>query len=91
MSRWDTRLDRLADRIGGGDGCPGCGRGSEGPVVVTSTAWGDPKPEPCGTCGAEPFTFTLKLDNPNDVGTGSTPYQRAHRQARLCHLNNDRR
>ncbi len=66
MSKWSSRLDRLESEIGG-RGCPGCGRGSDGPVVVTSTAWGDPKPEPCQVCGAEPLVITFSPDNPNDA------------------------
>ncbi len=62
------RLDRLEAEIGG-RGCPECGSGSEGPVTISFATWRDPKPEPCGTCGAEPFVFTLKLDNPNDLPT----------------------
>ncbi len=68
MSRWTSRLDRLEAEIGG-RGCPECGSGSDAPVVITSTAWGDPEPEPCGTCGAEPLVFTLTLDSPNNAGT----------------------
>ncbi len=68
MSRWDARLDRLESEIGGRDGCPECGRGSDGPVVVTSTAWGDPKPEPCQVCGAVPLVVTFGTGNPNDTG-----------------------
>ncbi len=70
MSRWDTRLDRLEDQIGG-EKCPECGSGSEGPVRFRSTAWGDPEPKACETCGAEPYVFSLTLDNPNDAGTSN--------------------
>ncbi len=62
-----SRLDRLEDRLGGG-ACPECGSGSEGPVTIRSTAWGDPEPRPCPSCGAEPHHFTLTLDSPNDAG-----------------------
>ncbi len=68
MSKWSSRLDRLRELIGG-RGCPECGAGGTGPVRFRSTAWGDPEPKPCATCGSEPFVFTLKLDNPNDLPT----------------------
>ncbi len=67
MSRWTSRLDKLRELIGGRDGCPECGRGSDGPVVVTSTAWGDPKPEPCQVCGAEALVVTFGPGKPNDA------------------------
>ncbi len=72
MSRWDARLDRLADRIGGG-ACPECGAGGQGPRRITVQQPGDPDPQPCGTCGAEPYRFTLTLDNPNNIDMGETP------------------
>ncbi len=68
MSRWTSRLDRLESEIGG-RGCPECGAGGQGPVEITFGPWRDPRPEPCSSCGSVPFTFTLKLDNPNDLPT----------------------
>ncbi len=70
MNRWSSRLDRLADRIGG-RGCPKCGSGGTGPVRFRSTDWGDSEPEACATCGVEPYRFTLKLDSPNNAGTSN--------------------
>ncbi len=67
-----SRLDRLEDRIGG-CGCPECGAGGTGPVRFQMHEHGDPEPKPCGTCGAEPFVFTLTLDNPNNIDMGETP------------------
>ncbi len=61
------RLDRLESATGGGE-CPSCGSGGTGPVRFRSTAWGDPEPKACEVCGAEPYRFTLRLDNPNEAG-----------------------
>ncbi len=61
------RLDRLEDQIGG-EKCPECGSGGTGPVRFRMHGQGDPPPQPCGTCGEEPFVFTLRLDNPNEAG-----------------------
>ncbi len=60
------RLDKVEDRIGGG-ACPACGNGSEGPVTFRMLEEGDPEPEPCQTCGAQPYRFTLRLDDPNNA------------------------
>ncbi len=68
MSKWSSRLDRLRELVGGRE-CASCGAGGTGPVRFRSTAWGDPEPRACGTCGAEPYRFTLRLDSPHDLPT----------------------
>ncbi len=70
MGRWDARLDRLEDRIGG-RGCLSCGAGGGGPMTIRMHQEGDPEPRVCEVCGAEPYRFSLTLDNPNDAGTSN--------------------
>ncbi len=62
------RLDKVEDRIGG-RGCPSCGAGGGGPVTFRMHQEGDPEARACELCGSEPYRFTLKLDNPNDLPT----------------------